>query len=84
MSTVPTSEEVALIPDSADRAARANDLMWRNPRRPRDLRQLRADALRAAIDEGRDPVELAARLGVRATDLEWMTRADEPTWPPRR
>jgi hypothetical protein len=80
---VPTCEEVASIADSVDRAARANDLLWRKPQHPRDLRELRADALRAAIDEGRDRSELAARLGVRDSDLDWMTSRDEPAWPPR-
>jgi hypothetical protein len=78
---VPTCEEVASIPDSVDRAARANELMWRDHPRPRALRELRADALRTAINEGRDAAELAARLGVRAADIEWMTRRDAPTWP---
>jgi hypothetical protein len=80
---VPTCEEIASIADSVDRAARAHELIWGDHPRPRRLRELRAEALRTAIDEGRDAAELAARLGVRATDIDWMTRRDEPTWPAR-
>lgn len=64
-----------------DRAARANDLIWRNHPRPTQLRQLRADALRTALSEGRDAAELADRLGVKAGDIAWMTSQEKPTWP---
>jgi hypothetical protein len=78
---VPTCEEIALISDSVDRAARANDLIWDGHPRPSQLRELRADALRTALEEGKDAEVLAARLGERVGDIAWMTRRERPTWP---
>ncbi|WP_157488659.1 hypothetical protein [Pseudofrankia sp. DC12] len=80
---MPTCEEVASIADSVDRAARAHELFGGKHPRPGQLRDLRADALRTAIGEGRDATELASRLGVRAADIAWMTSLDKPTWPAR-
>ncbi|OHV62177.1 hypothetical protein BCD48_05040 [Pseudofrankia sp. BMG5.36] len=72
---------MASIEDSVDRAAHANDLIWRNHPRPSQLRQLRADALRAALSEGKDATEIASRLGVRADDIAWMTSSETASWP---
>jgi hypothetical protein len=80
---VPTCEEIASISDSVDRAACANDLIWNGHPRPTKLRELRAEALRAALQEGRDAEDLATRLGVRTADIAWMTRRDQATWPAR-
>jgi hypothetical protein len=78
---VPTCEEIASISDSVDRAARANDLIWNGHPRPTELRRLRAEALRTALDEGREAAELAGRLGVRPGDIAWMAAGDESDWP---
>ncbi|OHV29080.1 hypothetical protein BCD49_36775 [Pseudofrankia sp. EUN1h] len=74
---------MASIEDSVDRAAHANELIWRNHPRPTQLRQLRADALRAALREGTDVTEIASRLGVRSDDIAWMTSHETSTWPAR-
>lgn len=80
---MPTCEEVASIEDSVDRAARANELIWRSHPQRSQLRELRADALRAALREGKDAAEIAGRLGVRTDDITWMTSRETATWPSR-
>jgi hypothetical protein len=80
-----TCEEIAAIPDSVDRAERANDLLWRGHPRPSQVRLLRAQALKEALRGGTDADAVAARLGVRADDLEWMmTRGGSSEWPGTR
>lgn len=67
-----TIAELLTITDPADRAAAANDLLWKRAELSGRLREARSQAIREAMSQGRSPETLAEQLNVRAADLTWM------------
>ena len=65
---------VTVIPDPLDRAAAADALMWAEPSRFTDAREVRRQAVLQAVRVGRSREEVAARLRVQEADVDWMTR----------
>lgn len=71
-------DELSEVADPVDRAVLANELIW-GPHPDRTaLRTMRAQAIRAALDAGRTPDEVATRLQVTAADLRWMAPVTAP------
>ncbi len=72
LTAVPTAPDLgalAAVPDPVDRAA-ADEVMWLGARGSyRAARDIRKLALVEALEGGRSPEEIAARLGVRPVDV---------------
>ena len=73
LTAVPTAPDLgalAAVPDPVDRAAAADEVMWLGARGSyRAARDIRKLALVEALEGGRSPEEIAARLGVRPVDV---------------
>ncbi|CAI7978761.1 conserved hypothetical protein [Frankia sp. Hr75.2] len=67
-------EQVENTPDPLDRASLADELMWTPHPHRLALRDLRSDAIRASLAAGIPSDQIAAKLHVKISDLEWMSR----------
>jgi hypothetical protein len=73
---VMTQDELLEIADPVERAGLADELMWTSHPHRTSLRTLRGEAIREALDAGRQATDVAARLRVTVADLQWMAGLD--------
>jgi hypothetical protein len=71
-----SQDELLEIADPVERAGLADELMWTSHPHRTSLRTLRGQAIREALDAGRQATDVAARLRVTVADLQWMAGRD--------